>query len=302
MNKRKLIWHLFDEGGDASGASEFMASIGMNDSDISGSADRVEYGLPEDGGADDPVGGDQNEGTSLEDEFAELIGDGGKYEELYNKRVADTIQNRFKNQTQWQNVTMAYENAVAPLFMHYGLEIGDVEGLGEAIAEDTDYFARAADESGETPERYRENLKLQLDAQRGRTMAEQFEREQRERQDWTRWQGEADELREAFPKFDLATELKVNEDFANMLHNGISVKNAFLSTHMDDILNGSQEYVQQSTRQQVAKTLTRNARRPVENGMSHSPAAVRQSDPSKLSNKDLDEILKRVQNGESFRF
>lgn len=300
--KYKLNWHLFDEGGDASGASAFMSSIGMSDSDIPGNGDRVEYGLPEAGGEDDPVGEDQNEGKSLEDEFAELIGDGGKYEELYNKRVADTIQNRFKNQTQWQNVTAAYENAVAPLFMHYGLEIGDVEGLGQAIASDNDYYTRAADESGETPERYRENLMLQLDAQRGRTMAEQFEREQKERQAWDQWEGEAEELRTSFPHFNLSAEMETNEEFANMIRNGISVKNAFLSTHMDDILNGSQEYVQQSTREQVARTLTRNARRPVENGMSHSPAAVRRSDPSKLSNSDLDEILRRVQNGESFRF
>lgn len=305
--KRILRWDLFDgDGGEGSGASSaeasaFMQSIGASEDANNG--DRVEYGLPDEGETERPVGEDtKDQGPSLADEFAELVGKGGKYEQIFGERVSQAVQNRFKNQQDWQNIVAGYENAVAPLIQHYGLELGDIDGLSQAISEDDDLYARAADEEGITPERYRENLRLQLEAQRGRSMMEEYQAEQRQRAMFDQWDAEARTLQETFPKFDLESEITTNQRFADLLDNGVSVSDAFMATHIDDILSGSTEYTRQSTRESVAKNLTRNARRPVENGMSHGPTAVRRSDPSKLSNNDLDEILKRVEEGQTFRF
>ena len=302
--KRTLLWNLFDgEGGEGSGSAEasaFMQSIGV--SEETGEGSRVEYGLPENGEPESPVGGDEDQGPSLEDEFAELVGKGGKFEQVFGNRVSQAIQNRFKNQTDWQNVVAGYEDAVAPLIQHYGLEIGDIEGLSKAINDDDDLYVKAADAEGVTPERYRENLRLQIEAQRGRSMMEEYENEQKQRAMFEQWDAEAAELQKMFPSFDLGMEIETNERFSTLLDNGVSVQDAFAATHLGDILNGSNDYIRQSTKQSVAQNLTKNARRPVENGMSHGPATVRRSDPSKLNDEDVDEILKRVEEGKTFRF
>ena len=225
MNNLRMRFDLFDGDGDGIGAaaSDFASSIGIDVSDLQGQPDdtatQVVYGKDE---GDSPVGednGGQETGKTPEEEFAELIGKGGKYEDAYASRVQETIQNRFKNATDWEGVTSAYEQATAPLYMKYGLEVGDVEGLQKAIETDDDLYARLAEQDGVTTEKYRENVRLRLDAERGRTMQEEFQKERQRRQMYAQWDVEADELREAFPNFDLAEELQ-NPQFAALLDTG----------------------------------------------------------------------------------
>ena len=309
MKNLRMRFDLFDgDGGDGIGAaaSEFASSLGIDVSDLQGQSDdtatQVVYGK---GGEDSPVGSDEPEqepDTNPDEEFAQLIGKGGKYEQAYANRVQETIQNRFKNATDWEGVTSAYEQATAPLYMKYGLEVGDVEGLQKAIEADDDLYARLAEQDGVTTDKYRENVKLRLDAQRGREMQEEFAKERQRREMYAQWDAEADELKEAFPNFDLTTELQ-NPQFAALLDTGdFGVKDAFFACHAQDILEGNQEYTRKQAREDVAQKLASNARRPVENAMSHNPAVVRKADPSKLTDEDMDKIFEIVQNGGTVSF
>ena len=308
MNNLRMRFDLFDDGGDGIGAaaSEFASSLGIDVSDLNpqpeDTASQVVYGKSDE---DSPVGTDEQEPEpekTPDEEFAELIGKGGKYEEAYGHRVQAAIQDRFKNATDWEGVTSAYEQATAPLYQKYGLKVGDVEGLQKAIETDDDIYARLAEQEGITTDKYRENVRLRLDAERGRTMQEEFQKERERRQMYARWDAEADELKEAFPNFDLAEELQ-NPQFAALLDTGnFGVKEAFLACHVSDILEGSEEYTRQQTRQSVAQKLSSNARRPVENAMAHSPAVVRKADPSKLTDEDMDKIFEIVQNGGTVSF
>lgn len=306
-----MRFDLFDgDGGSGDGlgadASNFAASIGMDAMDLGdqpqNTAPQVVYGRDDETG---PVGednGKQAAEKTPEEEFAELIGKGGRYEEAYGNRVQAAIQDRFKNATDWEGVTSAYEQATAPLYMKYGLEVGDVEGLQQAIEADDDIYARLAEQDGVTTEKYRENVMLRLDAERGRTMQEEFQKEQQRRQLYAQWDAEADELRQAFPNFDLEQEMQ-NPQFMALLDSGrFGVRDAFMACHIDDILEGNQEYTRQQTRQNVAQKLSSNSRRPVENAMSHSPAVVRKADPSKLTDEDMDKIFEIVQNGGTVSF
>lgn len=309
MNNLRMRFDLFDgEGGDGIGAaaSDFASSMGIDVSDLQGQPDntaaQVVYGKDE---GESPVGednGTQEAKKTPEEEFAELIGKGGRYEDAYAKRVQETIQNRFKNATDWEGVTSAYEQATAPLYMKYGLEVGDVEGLQKAIETDDDIYARLAEQDGVTTDKYRENVKLRLDAERGRTMQEEFAKERQRRQMYAQWDAEADELKEVFPSFNLAEELQ-NPQFTALLDTGnFGVKDAFMACHINDILEGNQEYTKKQTMESVAQKLSSNARRPVENAMSHNPAVVRKADPSKLTDEDMDKIFEIVQNGGTVSF
>jgi hypothetical protein len=113
---------------------------------------------------------------------------------------------------------------------------------------------------------------------------------------------DAELLKESFPAFDLGLEIENNETFANLIDNGVDVRAAFLSTHVDQILDGSNAYAQKTATQNVINTIQQRASRPAEGAMHPNPAIVRKSDPSSLSNEDIDEINRRVAMGETVSF
>ena len=319
----KLNFHLFDgdgggaggaDGADAGGgfgaeASAFMEEIGLDPSEFATAETEptVVYGIddaPEGDVGGSQVGSDtqaQGQQTDPAAEFAELIGKGGKFEQIYGQHVANAVNQRFKNAEDWQGKVSAYDDALSPLFAKYGLKSGDVEGLAKAIERDDDIFSAAAESEGLTVDRYRENLRLQADAERGRSMLQEIQRQQQQRQQFAEWDRQAAEMTAAFPAFDLNSELQ-NQDFIDALNRGYSVRDAFVSVHMEDILSGSMNMTAQQTRQSMVENMQKKAARPVENGMRRSAAVVRKSDPSKLTDKDMDKIWEEVESGGTVRF
>lgn len=317
--KRKLCFRLFDgDGGDggADGGSisaearAFADSIGMSDYSQDTSDGGVEYGLPVDGEGEGQVGTDtgangQTQNTltnvdtaeSLEAEFNQLIGKGGKFAELYGQKVQGAINSRFKNAQDWQGQLEATNDAISILYSKYDLEVGDVEGLKEAIAGDDELISSAAEREGFTVDAYRDQLNLRTEAAKGRALAESIARETERRETFERWDREAEELKQAFPSFDLNAELG-NQNFVDALDRVGNVQDAFMIAHMQDILSGAMNNSQQRTIQ----NLQAQAARPAENGVSHQAAVTRKTDPSKLTDEDMDKIFSGVAQGKSYRF
>ena len=145
-------------------------------------------------------------------------------------------------------------------------------------------------------------LKLKADSERLSQIDEAYRHEQQKQAMYQQWEAEASDLQQAFPAFDLGLEIENNERFARLIDNGVDVHTAFLSTHMDEILNGNNAYAQRTATQNVLNTIQQRASRPMEGALRHSPATQRKADPSSLSNEDLDEINRRVANGEEISF
>lgn len=318
--KRMLDFHLFDGDGAGDGAgsegdgfgaeaSAFMKEIGMDpseDATIELEPTTV-YGI--DDGSEGSESGSQL-GTDTQAqvqqkdpaaEFAELIGKGGRFEQIYGQHVANAVNQRFKNAENWQGKVNAYDDALTPLFAKYGLKVGDIEGMARAIANDDSLFSTAAELEGLTVDKYRENLRLKAEAEKGRTMLEEMQRQQKQREQFAIWDQQAAELTQVFPQFNIEYELQ-NADFVAALDRGYSVRDAFISVHMNDILNGSMNMTAQQTRQSMVENMQRKAARPAENGMRQSAAVVRKSDPSKLTDADIDKIFGEVESGKKIRF
>ena len=318
--KRKLCFHLFDgDGGDggADGGSisaearAFADSIGMSEYSQDTSEGSVEYGLPVDGEGEGQVGTDteanRQEGQSvstgtetaesLEAEFNQLIGKGGKFAELYGQKVQGAINSRFKNAQDWQGQLEATNDAISILYSKYDLEVGDIEGLKEAIAGDDELISSAAEREGFTVDAYRENLNLKSEAAKGRALAESIRQETEKRETFERWDREAEALKQAFPNFDLEAELN-NEAFVAALDRVGNVQDAFTIAHAQDIISGAMANGQQ----RAVQNLQAQAARPAENGVSRQAAVTRKTDPSKLTDEDMDRIFSGVAQGKSYRF
>lgn len=298
---KNLHLHLFDgapAGGTEGGAEGTASTQDSNAEPV------VVYGKDPAGDEGSQVGSDEEEGgddpeEDINAEFEELIK--GKYKQQFDSRVHGILQNRFKNSQQADDVASQWQDATAMLAARYGIDGTNPAALKEAIEKDDGFFSAQAEEQGLTPEQYRENLRLRMDAQAGRNMQQQMRLEAQKQQTFQRWEAEADQLQEAFPNFDLGSELE-NEDFFGGLNRGLSVREAFFLAHMDDILSGSNAAAQQSATKQAVDNFRQRAARPVENGSNHKPAIIRKTDPSKFTDEDIDEIVRRVRRGETISF
>jgi hypothetical protein len=317
MTKFKFYWSLFDgEGGEGNASSgsqsglgaeadEFLASLGggeRTDNNDTTESPEVAYGIDTEASDNSASESESQEEISPEEEFAELVGKNGRFHDLYGKAVSDAIDKRFKNQSSAQERVDSYEDALAPLMRHYGLERGDIEGLTEAINSDDDWIEDAAREKGITPDQYRENLRLQEELEKNQRALSEYKAEAKKAEQMTAWNAEADELRESFPNFDLEQEMNYNPKFTDLIENGISVIDAFVATHTQDILKGLTEESTRSAKQDVVNQIQQRQSRPVENGLKHQPAVTRKVNPSEFTNEDMDKILKDVENGKTFSF
>ena len=309
MKHNKAVWeadfHLFDGEGGGMGAPGGEASQsgpeqGMNEKP------QIVYGR-------DPRGNGQTSGQVGSDnsapaedpsaEFAALVGKGGRFHDVYGQMVSNVIQERFKNQKDLQGQVDQITSDLSPLFMNYGLKTGDFEGLKNAIANDEAFYQAQAERAGLDVDQYKENLKLKAEAERGRQITEAYEQQQRQNEMFARWETEAAQLQQAFPNFDLGLELQHNEEFGKLISAGVPVRNAFLTTHADEIFAGANANASREATQNVVNMIQQRAARPPENGLSmHNPAIQRRSDPSQLSDDDLDEINRRVERGEVIGF
>lgn len=297
MKNESMLYdfHLFD--GEGMGAE---ASAGASEQDVK----KVEYGRSKgEGASNSQVGSDNGmQAEDLDAEFAALIGKGGRYHDVYSQKVSSTIQDRFKNQKDLQGQVDKINEDLSPLFMNYGLKSGDYEGLRNAIANDDVFFQAQAERAGLDVSQYKENLKLKAEAERGRQITEAYEAQQRQNEMFAQWEEEAVELQTAFPAFDLGLELEHNEDFARMITAGVPVRNAFLASHASEIFANSSAAAEAQATQNVLSAIQQRAARPAEGAMHQQAAIVRKSDPSSLSNEDLDEINRRVAMGETVSF
>ena len=293
-NKIILDFHLFDGEGGGEGAGA-TASTSGSEQDVS----KIQYGKSEgEGPATSQVGSDKGgEAGDLEAEFAALIGKGGKFHELYGQKVSDVIQNRFKNQADLQGQVNQITEDLSPMFLNYGLKPGDYEGLKQAMANDDSLYQAGAEKAGLDVNQYKEMLKLRADSERLTAMTESFRQEQAKQAKFAEWEGQAEELQQAFPNFDLAMEIEHNDQFAQLISNGVDVRTAFMSTHMDEILNGANAYAQKTATQNVVNTIQQRAARPAEGALNNAPALQRKSDPSSLTDADFDEINRRAEAG-----
>ena len=298
-----LDFHLFDgEGGMGESGAETARQ-----SDSKQDVKNIQYGKESkgEGQTNSHVGSDngaQSEAEALSAEWKALTSKGGKFHDLYGQGVSDAVQSRFRNQADLQGQVDKISEDLSPLFMNYGLKAGDFEGLKNAIANDQAFFQAGAEREGLDVEQYKQQLKLKADAERYRQITEAYQEQQRQNEMFAQWESEAHELQEAFPAFDLGLEIENNEAFAKLITNGTSVRDAFVATHLNEIMNGSNAQAAQTATQNVVNTIQQRAARPVEGAINQSSAIQRKSDPSRLSNEDIDEINRRVAMGEAISF
>lgn len=260
-----------------------------------------------DGGAAAASGGDgasaegalatqnNNGDVNLQDEFDGLVGDGGKYKAEFDSRVKSAIDKRVKNLKGYESQLKSYEPVLQMLSERYNVDPRDAQGIANALLEDQSYLEDEAIEQGLTVEQLRDFKRLQMQNR----MLMQREAEANAAQDYNRWLQEAEEIKQTLnPEFDLDTEAE-NPQFRQIMQlPGMSLRNAYMAVHGEDLMQVGMRYATQKAKQNAVNDIKARGARPQENGSSSVGAVQTNVDISKLSSAQVKKISNLILQGE----
>ena len=307
MQLDALNLQLFAEGGDGGTGAEGSMAVngGFANSDKgvkNNSLEHVKYGIQEEDSVQTTDA--QTSTTDTTDtvdraaEFKKLIK--GEYKDLYDASVQDTVQKRLKGTKE----QVARLETLTPLLEllgnKYGVDFNDADALLKAAEEDNSYFEDEALERGITVEELKRIRKMERENADLKRWREEQENRERGARLYQKWLEQAEETKKFYPDFDLETEMQ-NEDFRRLLQSNIGVKAAFQALHMEDIIPQAMQYAAKTAEKKVTDKVRANGARPTENGISSQSASVVKTNVSQFTNADMDEIIRRVRNGEKIK-
>lgn len=299
-----LNLQLFAEGGDggtgAGNATAVNGEFAASESDNSSLAN-VKYGIQE----ENVQNANAQETTETEPtvdrkaEFTKLIK--GDYKDLYDAEVQSIVQKRLKGSKE----QIAKFESLAPslelLSKKYGVDATDAEALAKAIEEDNSFYEDEALEMGVSVDELKRIRKMERENKDLKRQVEEIQARENGAKLYQTWLAQAEKAKKFFPNFDFDVEMQ-NPKFRDLLQARIDVKTAFQVLHQDEIMPAAMQYAAKTVEKKLTDNIIANGARPNENGISSQSASVVKSDVSQLTYADIDEINRRVRNGEKISF
>lgn len=279
---------LFDgagaSGGDGGGAGDGSAPSGDTGPGNTGetTSNPAAEGAPQEAPPAPPV--DRNKA------FRDMID--GEYKEQYTKETQRMIDKRFR-ETKSMEKTMADHKPILDLLAErYGED--DPGKLLQVLSADKTYEQEAAENAGVTVEQWRERNRLIRQAKEYEAMKNRSIAQQRAQEQYNKWGQEAEALKQVYPDFNLAEEVK-NPSLTKMLERGIPMKHAYEVLHLDDI----KAQTAAATEKRVTDGIKAKGARPDENGTSATGGGTPKTDVSKLTKKQRADIAQKALRGQS---
>lgn len=240
-----------------------------------------------------------DDGVDRNAEFEALIK--GKYKDLYDARIQDTIQKRLKSSKETVDKYNALTPTLEMLSKKYGVDAQDIEALNKAIVDDDAYYEEEALDRGLTVEQLKSIKKMEREnAELKRQMEEAHAKEESDRI-VAGWLQASEQMKSVYPSFNLQAELQ-NPNFAQLLRNNIDVRTAYEVIHKDEIIPAAMQFAVNTAEQKLAKNIMANGSRPKENGLGSQSSVLTTSDVSKLTKEQRAELALRASRGERITF
>lgn len=248
--------------------------------------------------AEAPQAEDQaNPAGDLEARWKELKK--GEMRELYNRDVQETIQKRFKNQTDAQATLDKLMPALNALAKQRGIEEGNLEAFIENVEHDDSLIEDAAAEAGMTVESYRTMEQLRAENERYQAERQASQREEALRAHYAKLTQQAEAMKARIPGFDLNAELQ-NSTFLRLTspEGGLDVETAYYAIHHRELEPQAMAYGIQKAQEQMAQTIQANRARPAEGALTSGQATNFQIDPRTMTRAQREELKRRARRGE----
>jgi hypothetical protein len=228
--------------------------------------------------------------------FADLIK--GEYKPEADKYIQGIVRERVKASKD----TIAKQGDILNIVAaKYGMDTSDLDALRQKVSDDDAYYEDRAMEEGLTVDQYKRIAQAESKARAYEAQMAQQQRDQAAEAQVRIWQEQAEQVKQAFPDFDLATELQ-NETFQKILQSGVNMQSAYVAAHEAEILQGAMQYTAAEVRKATANDIAARGTRPRENASSSQAAATLKTDVSKLTRADREALSRRAMSGEIISF
>lgn len=215
----------------------------------------------------------------------------------YNSKMQSTIQARLRTAKAAEESMSKLKPAIELLARKYGLDAAnlDTEALTKAISDDDSYYEDKALEMGVPLETAKKIDQTERELARRREEEQRSLEEQNIQQHIAKLRQQGDTLKQTFPSFDLAAELR-NPVFARMTspNIGLSVEDAYYAIHRKEIQTAAMQVTAQRTAEQMANSIRSGQQRPVEAGASAQAPSTTTFDYAHASKEQRDALKRRI--------
>lgn len=219
----------------------------------------------------------------------------GEFKDLFTADTQRIINGRFKETRGLQEALAAQGPVMDFLMSKY--QAKDPAALMAAIQADESQWQAMADAAGKTVEQFKADWFSQRQRESMERELKQSRQELFFRRQMERWEGEAAELREVYPDFDLEAEAG-DKDFLSLLRSGVPMRMAYEVKHMPDIIAGAQKAAADERERAVTEAIRARGGRPAENGSGAQNGVTTGVAVSKLTREQRADIAKRAARGE----
>lgn len=228
--------------------------------------------------------------------FEDLIK--GEYKAEADKYIQGIVRARLKDSKRDKDTIKSQSDILSIVASKYGVDPSDLVALKDKVESDDAYYEDRAMEEGLTVDQYKRIAQAES---RAKAYEERYQAEERERQtreQVSKWQEEAENLKQVYPDFNLDAEIQ-NPTFGKLLSMGVDMRSAFVAVHDAEIMEGAMRYTASEVRKATANEIQARGSRPRENASSARASASVRKDVSKLTRADREALSRRALSGET---
>ena len=221
----------------------------------------------------------------------------------YDKAIQSQITRRFKDYEGLRERSQALDNLsnlVRSAFPDAPQD-GDPKSLFMYLQGKSDLFTEAASRAGMTVEAYRRMQ--EMEAKNRALLGEQraMQEEARRQEMYAMWDAQVPEVKAIYPDFDEQEEMlneETGERFTTLLSQGWTMLQAYEAIHMHEIMDKTAQAVKKQTAMDTAKQIKTGQGDVKESATGKTALSPVGSDLGKMSNKEIEDIIRRVSGGE----
>lgn len=227
--------------------------------------------------------------------YADLI-KSDEYKDEHKAYMDKTIGDRLKKYKGMEDKLSKSSEILDIIATKYGISPDDenfLDVLKEKAQADDSYYEQYAMEHDVSPDEARRIVTMERKVKQIESEKAQAEKDAQMQEQVRVLRMNAEKTKAQFPQFDLETELQ-DERFRRLCftNNGDTTA-AYMACHWNEILPNTVQMATKQAKQQTVNAIASGQSRPVENGMSSSPASVVASDFKNMSLAQLRDYAAR---------
>lgn len=217
-----------------------------------------------------------------------------EYKDEFAKRTQKIIDQRFKEAKAIQERQSKMQPMLDLLAGKYGIKADDIDGLVDAINKDDSLIEKVAMDSGMSVEQYRYTEKLKRENAELRRAEEERQRVDANNKFYADMLDQSKQVKAIYPTFELEAELQNKAFLEAMRVPGVSVRTAYELAHRDELIAPAMATAAQKATEAVVNNIKARGARPTENGLGNGSGLTTQTDVSKMTKAQREEIYRRV--------